>query len=319
MKAGYYEQYGSPDVLFIKEVNKPVPGEDEVLVKVMSSSMNRTDCGFRKPEYPVIIRLINGLIRPRKRILGSEFSGTVESIGAKVSKFKIGDAVFGLKMDVFGCHAEYLTISENSTIALKPSNISFEEAGAVCDGFMLANTYLKKINRGVKILINGASGSIGSAGVQLAQYYGAEITAVCKTEAIDIIRSLGVTDIIDYKKDDFKKTKKKYDIIFDAVGKSSYFKCNHLMNKHGIYYSTELGFLAQNVFLAPLMALGNGRKIRFPIPTCSQADIEFFKNLIEEGHYKPIIDRIFGFQDIVKAAYYVESCEKIGNVSLKIK
>jgi NADPH:quinone reductase-like Zn-dependent oxidoreductase len=315
MKAIVNSKYGTPDVLQLMEVPKPVPKDTEVLVKVHATTVNRTDCGFRKPDY-FIIRLFNGFFEPKVKILGSEFAGKVESVGSKVSNFKTGDEVFGLSTKKFGAHAEYICIPESGSIAIKPVNFSFEEASAVCDGLMLANGFLKDLDysKPQKILINGASGSIGTAGVQLAKYFGAQVTAVCNTKSRDLVRSLGADEVIDYTKKDFTLAGNDFDFVFDAVGKSSYFKCRKLLKPKGVYVSTEFGYLAQNVFLTLLTPLFGGKKVKFPIVTDSKSDIVFFKELIESGKYRAVIDRRYLLSEIVEATKYVELKEKIGNV-----
>ncbi len=319
MIASFHSKYGPAEVLKIKEVEKPIPKDDEVLIKIHATTVNRTDCGFRQPEY-LFVRLFSGIFKPKINILGTEFAGIVETIGKNVTLFKAGDAVFGLNTFKFGTHAEYVCIPEKKSIALKPNNFSFEEAAAVCDGLMLAINYIRKIDfkSNPTILINGASGSIGSAAVQLAKYYGAEITAVCRTEHFDLIRSLGATTLIDYTKEDFTKTKNRFDTVLDAVGKSTFGKCKNILNPKGVYYSTELGPWGQNVFLPIYTALFSSKKVKFPIPTDSKKDILFFKELIETGNYKAIIDRSYPLEKIVEATKYVESGEKVGNVVITI-
>ncbi len=320
MKAIVHTKYGPPEVLQLREVEKPGPKDNEVLIKIYATTVNRTDCGFRKPEYPIIIRLMNGLFRPKRQILGSELAGEIEAIGSEVKTYKIGDQVFGLSTAKFGTHAEYICLPENTSITNKPSNISYEEAAAVCDGAMLANTYIRKIDfkKAKKILINGASGSIGIAAVQLAAYHGAEITAVCKTRNFELLKSLGAAELMDYTKEDFTKSGQKYDVIFDAVGKSSFFKCKRLLNPGGMYFSTELGYLGQNIFLTLLTPVFSSKKVMFPIPKAAKEDIIFFKELIEAGKYKAVIDRTYTMEQIVEATRYVESGEKTGNVVIKI-
>jgi NADPH:quinone reductase-like Zn-dependent oxidoreductase len=320
MKAIVYTKYGPPEVLQLKELEKPAPKDNEVLIKIHATTVNRTDCGFRKPEYPVIIRLINGLFKPKKMILGSELAGEIEAIGKDVKTFKPGDPVFGLSTYNFGTHAEYICIPENGSIAIKPGNMSYEEAAAVCDGLFLAKNLIQNINfkETKKILINGASGSIGSACVQLAKYYGAEITAVCNTINFELVKSLGANEVIDYTKEDFTKNGQLYDVVIDAVGKSSFFHCKKILKPKGIYLSTELGFLAQNIFLALLTPIFGGKKVMFPIPTDSKKDIEFFKELIESGKYKAVIDRTYPLDQIIEAHKYVEKGQKTGNVVITL-
>jgi NADPH:quinone reductase-like Zn-dependent oxidoreductase len=328
MKAIVYTKYGPPEVLQLKEVPKPEPKDNEVLIKIHATTVNRTDCGFRKPEYPVIIRLVNGLFKPKKAILGSELAGEIEAVGKDVKTFKPGDQVFGLSTFYFGAHAEYICLPESGSIATKPFNMSYNEAAAVCDGLMLAITYIRKIDftRERKILINGASGSIGSACVQLAKYYGAEITAVCNTRNLELVKRLGAEEVIDYIQEDFTKNGKLYDVVIDAVGKSSFFRCKKILKPGGVYFSTELGFLAQNVFLALLTPIfgilpgrQKGKKVKFPIPKDSKEDIVFFKELIEAGRYKAVIDRSYTLDRLVEAAKYVETGQKAGNVVITLK
>ena len=320
MKAIVYTRYGPPEVLQLKEVEKPTPQDNEVLIKIHATTVNRTDCGFRKPEYGFIIRLFNGLLRPQKNILGSEFAGEIEAIGKDVKTFQQGDQVFGLSTGHFGTHAEYVCIPEKGSITIKPAPMSYEEAAAVCDGLMLAMTYIRKINfqRSNKILINGASGSIGSACVQLAKYYGATITAVCNTKNSELVKSLGAEKIIDYTKDDFTRDDQVYDVVIDAVGKSSYFRCKKLLKPGGVYYSSDLGFLAQNLFLALWTPIFCSKKTKFPIPKDSKKDIVFFKELIEAGKYRAVIDRRYPLEKIIEATKYVESGQKTGNVVITI-
>ncbi|MDQ3047981.1 MAG: NAD(P)-dependent alcohol dehydrogenase [Bacteroidota bacterium] len=315
MKASVNTEYGSPDVLQIKDVAQPIPKENELLIRMRATTVNRTDCGFRKPEY-LIVRLFAGLFKPKKHILGNEFAGVVESIGTSVKKFKKGDEVFGLSTYKFGTHAEYICIPETGSVAIKPANFSFAEAAAVNDGLMLGMNLIRKINfnNHPKILVNGATGSIGTACVQLAKHYGAEVTAVCKTERIELVKSLGAAHVIDYKKEDFTASGNLYDVVLDAVGKSSFFKCKKIMKPGGLYFSTELGYLSQNIFLALLTPLLPGKKVKFPIPTDSQKDILFFKELLEIGFYKAVIDKTYAFEEIVEATRYVETGEKTGNV-----
>lgn len=328
MKAIVCTKYGPPEVLQLKEVPKPVPKNTEVLIKIHATSVNRTDCGFRKPEYPVIIRLVNGILKPKKTILGSELAGDIEAIGKDVKTFKPGDQVFGLSIPDFGAHAEYICLPETASITTKPANMSYTEAAAVCDGLMLAITYIRKIDfsNERKILIYGASGSIGTACVQLARYYGAEITAVCNTRNIELVKILGADEVFDYTKEDFTKNGKLYDVVIDAVGKSSFFRCKKILKPGGVYFSTDLGYFAQNIFLALLTPINSilpgrqtGKKVKFPIPKDNKEDIIFLKKLIEAGKYKAVIDRIYTLEEIVEATKYVETGQKTGNVVLTVE
>lgn len=319
MKAAVNSVYGPPEVIQIKEVPKPIPKDNEVLIKIHATTVNRTDCGFRKPGY-LIIYLIGGFRKPKNTILGNELSGVIESVGKNVKSFKVGDKVFGLSTYKFGAHAEYLCVPENGSIASMPKNMSFEEAAAVCDGLMLGMNLVRTIDfsKSPKILVNGASGSIGTACVQLAHAFGAEITAVCQKQHFDLLESLGADVLIDYLEEDFTKVAKEYDFVLDAVGKSSFFKCRHLLKPKGVYISTELGYLSQNVFLALITPLFGGKKVKFPIPTDSQKDIMQFKEWIESGKYKAVIDKIYPLEQIVEATKYVETGMKTGNVVINI-
>lgn len=327
MKAVVYNEYGPPEVLQLKEMPKPEPKDNEVLIRIHASTVNRTDCGFRKPEYPVIIRLVNGLFKPKKKVLGTELAGEIEAVGKNVKAFKPDDQVFGLSTFNFGTHAEYICLPETGSITTIPSNMSYAEAAGVCDGLMLAITYIRKIDfsNNPEILVNGASGSIGTACVQLARYYGAKITAVCDTRNIELVKTLGAVEVIDYTRDDFTKCGKLFDVVMDAVGKSSFFRCRKIIKPGGVYFSTELGFLAQNVFLALVTSISNllpgsdkRKKVKFPIPQDSKEDIVFFKELIETGKYKAVIDRVYPLENIAEATRYVETGQKTGNVILTI-
>ncbi len=314
MKAIVNTEYGSVEVLRLKEIAKPIPKDDEVLVKVRATTVNRSDTGIRRAEY-FIARFFTGLFKPKMHVLGSEFAGDVEAIGKNVFNFKVGDAVFGLSTEKFGAHAEFICLSENGSIALKPINQSYKEAAAICEGPYLAFNYLAKakIRKGHKILVNGASGSIGSSGVQLAKYFGAEVTAVTNTKNIDLAYELGAIRVVDYSKEDFTKIEDKFDFIFDAVGKSSLFKCKNLMKPDAIYFSTELGYLYQNVFL-PIFT----KRIIFPIPKDSKEQILLFKKMAECGKLRAVIDREYPFEQIPEAHKYVELGQKIGSVVINL-
>jgi NADPH:quinone reductase-like Zn-dependent oxidoreductase len=314
MKAIVNTRYGTTDVLQLKEIPKPIPNDDEVLIKIRATTVNRTDTGLRSAEY-FISRFFIGLFKPKMNVLGSEFAGEIEAVGKAVTLFKPGDCVFGLSTEKFGTHAEYICLPQEGSIALKPANLSFEEATAICEGPYLAYNYLEKIKIqiGDKILVNGASGSIGSSGVQLAKYFGAEVTAVTNTKNLKLAQSLGADTVIDYTKEDFTKINKKFDFVFDAVGKSSYFKCKKIMKKNAAYFSTELGFMYQNVFL-PLFT----KKVLFPIPKDSREQILLFKKLAESGQLKAVIDRRYSLEQIVEAHQYVESGQKTGSVVVLI-
>ncbi|MBA3706153.1 MAG: NAD(P)-dependent alcohol dehydrogenase [Bacteroidetes bacterium] len=319
MKAIVYTKYGPPEVAQLMEVDKPIPKDNEVLIKVCSSTVNRTDSGFRSAEY-FISRFWTGLLKPKYPILGCEFAGIIEEAGKSVTTFKIGDKVFGFNGKTFGGHGEYLTINEAAAIAILPNNINFEEGAAITEGahYALCDIRAAKVTKGQSVLVYGATGAIGSAAVQLLKHIGTNVTAVCNKKNIELVKSLGADIVIDYQKEDFTKTEKKFDFIFDAVGKSSFGKCKPILKKKGIYISTELGKNAQNILFALITPLFGGRKVLFPIPTINKEDVLFLKDLVEKGAFKPVIDRHYKLEQIIEAYKYVESGQKIGNVVINI-
>lgn len=320
MKAIIYSKYGPPEVARLTEVARPSPRDNEILLKVYSSTVNRTDSGFRSAEY-FISRFWSGLFRPKHKILGCEFSGVVEAVGKYVTAFRNGDKVFGFNDKTFGGHGEYLTIAENDAVINMPENMSFDEAAAITEGshYALVNIRAAKVERGQKVLVYGATGAIGSAAVQLLKHFGAIVTAVCNTKNVDLVRSLGADTVIDYQTQDFTKTEDKFAFIFDAVGKSSFGKCKPLLTEKGIYISTEFGKNAENILFALTTPLWGGKRLLFPIPSITKQDIIFLKELVEKGEFKPVIDRFYTLGQIVDAYRYVESGQKTGNVILKIR
>jgi len=322
MRAVTYERYGAPDVLRVSEVPTPAPRDDELLVRVRATTVNRTDCGFRVGK-PFIVRFFSGLTRPRRQILGTEFAGDVEAVGSEVTSFAVGDEVFGVNADRFGAHAEYLRVRERAPVAIKPATLSFEEAAAVCDGVVLALTCLRwsGVRAGQRLLVYGASGSIGTAAVQLAKHLGADVTAVCNTRNVDLVRSLGADLVIDYTQGDFTAHGGVYDVVLDAVGKTSFRRCRRLLERGGTYASTDLGFMFQNAVLTPITLLtgrlGTWRTL-MPIPRYTQRDVLFLKGLLETGEYKAVIDRTYPLEDVVAATEYVETEQKTGNVVLTV-
>jgi NADPH:quinone reductase-like Zn-dependent oxidoreductase len=319
MKAVIHTKYGPPEVLQLKEVEKPVPKDNEVLIKVYATTVNRTDCGFRSAEY-FISRFFSGLFKPKYQTLGCEFAGVIEAVGKNVTSFKIGEKVFGYNDKKFGAHAEYMTLAENEAITTMPSGLSFEEAAPITEGghYALCNIRAAKVSKGQNVLVYGATGAIGSAAVQLVKYFGANITAVCNTKNVDLVKSLGADEVIDYQKQDFTRTDKKFDFVFDAVGKSSFGQCKPLLKDKGIYISTELGKNGENIFYALTTPLFGGKKVLFPLPTITKEDVLFLKGLVEAGKFKPVIDRKYSLEQIVEAAKYVETGQKTGNVIITV-
>ena len=258
MRAVVYDRYGPPDVLRLEDVERPVPKVHEVLVKIHATTVTRTDCGVRAAK-PFIARLFTGLVRPRQRILGTEFAGEVEAVGAGVREFAVGDRVFGISAWLFGAYAEFICLPESSSLAHMPAGMTFEEAAAVCDGAMLALMGMRPadIRKGQRILVYGASGSIGTAAVQLAKYFGADVTAVCRTKNVELVRSLGADRVIDYTREDFTKNGETYDVILDAVGMLSFKRCKASLKPGGVYNPSD-GL--QNIVLAPLPSESEARE-----------------------------------------------------------
>jgi len=325
MKAIVYTQYGPPDVLQLKEVDKPVPKPNEVLVKIHATTVNRTDCGFLRAK-PFIVRFFSGLTKPKNTILGTEFAGEIEAIGNNVTTFSVGDRVFGFSGETFGAHAEYIAVSEESPISVMPQNSTYEDAAPGSESVHYAWNDIRKANvkSGQQVLIYGATGAIGTAAVQLVKYLGAHITAVCNTKNVELVKSIGADNVIDYMNEDFTKCGQTFNFIFDAVGKSSYGACKNLLKPGGIYCSTDLGPFAQNPLLALWTSLfgslpGHARKkVIFPIPKNSKKDLNFFKELIESGKLKPVIDRRYPLEQVAEAFRYVELEEKTGNVIITV-
>ena len=322
MKAIVYTHYGSPDVLQLREVEKPVPGDNEVLVKVVATTVNRTDCATIRA-IPFFLRIITGLFKPKKQIPGTEFSGTIEAIGENILSLKVGDRVFGFEDQGAKSHAQYLTISEDKAVTI-PENITYEQAAASSEGAHYAYNFINKVDleRGQDVLVNGATGAIGSAAVQLLKYFGANVTAVCATKNVELVKSLGADKVIDYLKEDFTKDDQKYNFVFDAVGKSSFFKCRHLLEPGGVYISSDLGYLSQNIFL-PLITpiikpLIEHKKTIFPSPVNIRESLLLVQKLIEQGKFRAVIDRELPLEHIIEAYKYVEKGKKTGNVVITL-
>ena len=319
MKAVVYTRYGSPDVLQLKEVPKPTPKDGEVLIKIHAATVNRTDSGFLRGK-PSFVRLVSGLFAPKRTILGNEFAGEVEEVGKDVKTLSTGDRVFGFSGVSFGAHAEYMTMPEQGMLTSMPRNMTYEEAAPSTEGAHYALNDIRKANvrSGQRVLINGATGAIGSAAVQLVKYYGAQVTAVCSTNHVKLVGSLGADKVIDYTTEDFTKSGGEYDFVFDAVGKSSFGACKKLLRPGGIYCSTELGLLYQNPFLALGSSIFGGKKVIFPIPKDRKEDAVFLRDLIEAGKFRPVVDRSYELEQIVDAYKYVETGQKTGNVVITV-
>lgn len=315
MKAALRIKYGSPEFLVINEVEKPVPKENELLIKVHATTVNRTDCALLLGK-PFIIRFFLGLLKPNLSITGTDFAGTVESVGKKVTLFQTGDKVWGFNDLGLQSHAEYMAISEQEAIAAIPAHITFEQAAASAEAAHYACNFINKIRieAGQKVLVNGGTGAIGSAMIQMLKFHGLHVTATCRTEHIDNVKALGADKIIDYTKDDFTKDDESYDLVFDAVGKSTFGACKPLLKKRGIYISSELGPGIQNPFFALVTPLFGGKKVIFPMPLDIKASLGFVKDLIEKGKFTPLMDKSYPLEKISEAFHFVRSGQKVGNV-----
>jgi NADPH:quinone reductase-like Zn-dependent oxidoreductase len=319
MRAVVQDRYGPPEVLRIEDVEKPVPKADEVLIRVRASTVTQTDTHLRAAN-PFFWRFIAGLRRPKWRTLGVELAGEVEAVGGAVSQFKVGDRVFGGPPS-FGAHAEYICLRESAPLATMPAGMSFEDAAAVPDGSSEALGTLRKaeIHEGQRIVIYGASGSLGTAAVQLAKHFGAHVTAVCNTKNVEDVRSLGADEVIDYTKEDFTKNGQKYDAIIDAVGKYAYFWGRRALKPGGIYVETDLGPHKLDTLVMVVLTRWFGRKrLKFAGGWRNKPDLLFVKGLIEAGKYWPVIDRRYPLEQVAEAHAYVETWQKTGNVVLTV-
>lgn len=319
MKAVVQDRYGPPDVLRIAEVERPVPRDDEVLVRVRASTVSQTDTHVRGAN-PFIWRLLFGFRRPRWRTLGVELAGEVEAVGAAVTEFEVGDEVFGHPSGFLGAHAEYVCARQR-TLALKPVGISFEDAAAVCDGASQALATLRQADarEGRRIVVYGASGSLGTAAVQLGKHLGAHVTGVCSTRNVELVRSLGADEVVDYRKQDFTNMGETYDAIIDAVGKYSFRKGRRALRPGGTYVATDGGrFLLETVILLVATRFVGSKRVRGAAGRRSKADILLLKELIDAGTFRPVVDRTYPMDEAAEAHRYVETWRKRGNVVLTI-
>jgi len=319
MRAAVTTRYGSPEVVHVIDVPRPSPAANELLVRVHASTVNRTDCGFRAA-HPWFIRGFSGIRKPKRTILGNEFAGVVEAAGPDVTRFAVGDRVFGYDDVRFGCHAEYLVIGQDAAVATMPDDRGFELMAAATEGSHYALAYIRAagVDDTSEVLVYGATGAIGSAAVQIIKSLGAHVTAVCSSEHVELVTGLGADRVIDRTTTDFTADSQRYDLVLDAVGKCSFRQCRELLKPRGIWTSTDLGPMSQNPLLVLATRFSRGRRVLFPIPKVDQAMIEYLKGLVESQQFTPVIDRTYPLEEIVEAYRYVESQQKIGNVVISL-
>jgi len=318
MRAAIRRAYGPAEVVHIAEVAAPEVGPGDIRVAVHATTVNRTDCGVRAGT-PFFIRVLTGVVRPRATVLGSEFAGVVESVGARVTRFSAGDRVFGYSPR-FGAHAELLSIAEDGLVADVPDGWSFEAIAPATEGAHYALSIIRKagISGGQDVLVNGATGAIGSAAVQLLVDLGVRVTAVCGAAHTGLVLALGADRVIDRDAVDFTKDNHRYDVVFDAVGKSSFRRCRALLKPRGLYLSTDLGPWSQNVVLPIVTRLFPGRRVMVPLPIETQEVVEYLRERIASGRFRPLVDRHYPLDQIVDAYRYVETGQKVGNVVIVV-
>lgn len=318
MNAAIRRSYCSPKDIRIEEIEKPIPKDDEILIKVHASTVNRTDCANLTGK-PFIMHFFLGLFKPKKIILGTDFAGEVTAVGKNVKGHTVNDRVFGFTDSGLETQAEYMVLKPKENVLTIPENIDYNQAAASLEGAHYAYTFIHKSNiqSGQRILINGATGGIGSALLQFVKQFDVKITATCNTKNKDLIKSLGADKIYDYTVEDFTTDNEKYDYIFDAVGKSTFGKCKPLLKKNGVYISSELGPYSQNLFFA-LSSFARSKKVVFPVPYNVNKTLPYISSLLANGKFKPVIDREYALADISKAYEFVMAGEKTGNVVLNI-
>lgn len=312
-------RYGPADLVQLHDVPRPDPKPDQILIKVHATTVNRTDSATRLGK-PLFARAVTGPLQPNAPILGCEYAGEVIETGGAVAGIAAGDRVFGYNEGPFGAHAEYLAVAWDGPVAKVPEGMSYLNAAPGTEGAHYAWAFLRKarVRPGADVLVNGATGGIGSAAVQLLRGVGAHVTAVCAAEHADLVRGLGAERVIDYTREDFTADPQRFDAVLDAVGKSSFGACRGLLKPHGVYSSSELGRRGENVWLALASPFVGGRRVRFPFPRIDQAMVRYFAARMAAGTFRPVIDRTYPLDDIVAAYRYVESGKKIGNVVITV-
>lgn len=319
MKAAIRTTYGDPSVLSVQNIEKPTPKDNEILVRVHASTVSRTDTGVLSGA-PFVFRFFTGLPKPRYQTTGTDFAGQIESVGKNVTNFKAGDRVWGFKDHGLPTHAEYAALSTDLPILKMPDNQDYQTMAACAEGAHYARNFINKVNlqAGQKAVVNGGTGGIGSALIQILKHFDLQVTAVCGTPHVDLVKSLGADKVYDYLTEDFTKDTEQYDYVFDAVGKSAFGLCKPLLKPKGIYISSELGPNNENLYLPLTTLFSGGQKVIFPMPLDIKASMDFIQNLVEMGHFKPLIDRVYPLDDIAEAFKYVLTGQKIGNVIISM-
>jgi NADPH:quinone reductase-like Zn-dependent oxidoreductase len=320
MKAAIRKYYGGPVVIRVEDTADPVPGSGDLLIRVHAATVNRTDCGILTGK-PYVMRLFTGLSKPKRIIIGCDFAGVVIERGGNVTEFDVGDRVWGFDDNGCGSHAELMTFPSDKAIMKIPGNMNFDEAVACAEGAHYAFNFINKVKLrpGMKVMVNGGTGAIGSAAIQMLKYHGMHVVATAPTDHLTTVKDLGADRVIDYQNTDFTMDDEEYDLVFDSVGKSSFKKCKRIMKGHGVYISSELGDRNENPWLALISPFTMGKKVKFPLPVNIKRSMKFVGRMVEEGRFRPLIDRSFELNKVSEAFSYVMSEQKIGNVILKMK
>ena len=323
MKAIVYERYGPPEVLELKEVAKPTPRDNEVLIKTHATTVTSGDWRVRSLNVPagfgLIIRLVFGISKPKQPILGSELAGVIESVGKDVRKFQVGDQVFAFSDASMGCHAEYKCMPQDGAVVLKPPSLSYDEAAALSFGGTTALDFLRrgKLQSGEKVLVNGASGGVGTAAVQLAKHFGANVTGVCSTANMELVRSLGASQVIDYTKEDFTQNRETYDVIMDTVGTAPFSRSKDSLKAGGRLLMVLAGL--PDMLQIPWVSMTSSKKVIAGPVAVRAEDLRFLAGLAQAGEFKPVIDRRYPFEQIAEAHRYVDTGRKKGNVIITLE
>ena len=319
MRAAVHTRYGPPEVVQVREVARPLPGDGELLVRVHATTVNRTDCHYRSAT-PFVMRGVSGLTKPKATILGNEYAGVVEATGPHVSTFAVGDRVFGYCEGRFGAHAEYLVVTAGGAIAAIPERLTFTQAAPATEGSHYALNHLRRagVERGMDVLVYGATGAIGSAAVQLVKAIGGSVTAACGPGHLALVKCLGADRVVDYTESDFTQDAQRYDVVFDAHGTPSYFKCRRLLKPGGRFMSAGPGPHYVNAVLPLLGPLLGDKRVVFSVPKIDGAMVAYLASLLDEGSFTPLVDRTYPLEDIVAAYRYAEAGQKVGNVVIEV-